>query len=233
QVEKICDLILEATHPHQPLLNKHLISVDEKSGIQALERIITSNNGSQRLEYEYKRHGTTCLMAGMNVANGEISHHQLNDTRNEQDFLSFIKVLIEKYPINDEITIIADNLNTHMSASLTKWVAKQIGFEGDLGEKRGRGILKSMVSRKAFLEDKSHRIRFVFTPRHCSWLNPIENWFSKIQRQLINRTSFTSKSTLCQTIERYINCYNQHWLKPLKWKFKGFTKEKEINIILT
>nr|WP_299455249.1 hypothetical protein [uncultured Microscilla sp.] len=52
----------------------------------------------------------------------------------------------------------------------------------------------------------------------------MENWFSKIQRQLINRTSFTSKSTLCQTIERYINCYNQHWLKPLKWKFKGFIK---------
>ncbi|EAY31635.1 hypothetical protein [Microscilla marina] len=70
QVEMICDLILEATHPHQPLLNKHLISVDEKSGIQALERIITSNNGSQRLEYEYKRHGTTCLM---DVENGEIS----------------------------------------------------------------------------------------------------------------------------------------------------------------
>ncbi|WP_299455179.1 transposase [uncultured Microscilla sp.] len=147
----ICDLILEATNPAQPLLNKHLISVDEKSGIQALERIITSSNGSQGLEYEYKRHGTTCLMAGMDVENGAISHHQLQDTRDEQDFLSFIKVPIEKYPPNDEIIIIADNLNTHTSASLTKWVAKQIGVRGDLGKKRGRGILKSMASRKKFL----------------------------------------------------------------------------------
>lgn len=225
----ICDLILEATTPPQPLLGKHLISVDEKSGIQALERIITQNNGSQRLEHEYIRHGTTCLMAALNVENGEIAHHLLNDTRNEEDFLSFIKTLVEKYPPNDEITIIADNLNTHMSASLTEWVAEKIGFEGDLGKKQCKGILKSMASRKEFLENRNHRIRFVFTPRHCSWLNPIENWFSKIQRQIINRTSFDSKNMLCETIEKYIKYYNQHWVKPLKWTFKGFVKDQEIN----
>lgn len=226
----ICDLILEATNPDQPFVGRHLVSADEKSGIQALERIITLNKGSQRMEHEYIRHGTTCLTAAVDVASGEISHHKLNDTRDEQDFLAFVQALVKKYPANDEIIILVDNLNVHMSASLTEWVAKQIGFEGKLGKKGRRGILRSMASRKEFLENQEHRIRFVFTPRHCSWLNPIENWFSKLQRQTISRTSFTSKNILCQTIEEYIEYYNEHWLKPLKWKFKGFTKDDEINV---
>lgn len=223
RVAMICELIIASLALEE---GKHLVSVDEKTGLQALERKISRDKGSQRMEYEYLRHGTTCLLAALDVGKGNVVAHQLSDTRTEADFLAFIQLLVEKYPPQDEIIILADNLNTHMSASLTEWVAKQIEFEGDLGKKRYKGILKSKESRKKFLEDNSHRIRFVYTPKHCSWLNPIEIWFSKLQRQVINRGSFKSKQILCERIEQYIQYYNQKLIKPLKWKFKGFTKQQ-------
>ena len=222
RVRLVCDLIFKAI---QGEIN--LASVDEKTGIQALERKIIRKNGNQRTEYEYKRNGTTCLMAAVDIETGDIVSHRLNDTRNENDFLVFIQGLTDKYQDEDEVIIMADNLNTHMSASLVKWVAKKIKFESDLGTKGYKGILKSMESRKKFLENQSHRIRFVYTPKHCSWLNPIENWFSKLQRQAISRESFESKEVLCQRIETYIQYYNKFFAKPLKWKFKGFTKDRK------
>lgn len=220
-VASICSLILQATQG-----KIHLISTDEKTGIQALERKIISHQGGQRIEQEYKRNGTTCLLAGLDVGTGKMVDYQLSDTRKEHDYLTLIKGLVAKYPTEDEIIILADNLNTHMSASLTEWVAKEIGFKGDLGTKEYKGILKSMKTRKAFLQEDSHRIRFVYTPKHCSWLNPIENWFSKLQRQAVNGQSFESKESLIQEINQYIKYYNNHLAKTLKWKFKGFNKDK-------
>ncbi len=221
-VGAICSLILQATKGEI-----HLISVDEKTGIQALERQIVSHQGGQRIEAEYTRHGTTCLLAALEVGQGEVVHHISNDTRKEEDYLAFIQGLVSKYPEEDSLIILADNLNTHMSASLVEWVAQEIGFEGDLGTKGYKGILKSMKSRKQFLEDPTHRIRFVYTPKHCSWLNPIENWFAKLQRQAINKESFESKQYLVEEIDRYIEYYNKYLAKPFKWKFEGFKKDKQ------
>ena len=174
-----------------------------------------------------QRNGTTCLMAALDVGTGKLVAHKLHDTRKEPDFLDFIQQTVAAYPKKAELVILADNLNTHMSASLTEWIANEIGFEGDLGKKRGKGILRSMVSRKQFLTNSSHRIRFVYTPKHCSWLNPIENWFSKLQRQALNGRSFKSKELLCQGIQDYIKYYNKVLAKPLNWKFKGFTKNRK------
>ncbi len=78
-----------------------------------------------------------------------------------------------------------DQLNTHKSASLVKWVAKQCQYQGDLGKKRVCGIDQNMESRALFLQDSTHRIRFVYTPKHASWLNQIECWFSILVRRLI------------------------------------------------
>ncbi|WP_299455244.1 transposase, partial [uncultured Microscilla sp.] len=204
-----------------------LISVDEKTGIQALERQMVSYQGGQRIEAEYIRHGTTCLLAALEVGKGEVVHHMLSDTRKEEDYLAFIQGLVSKYAGEEQLIILADNLNTHMSASLVEWVAQEIGYEADLGTKRYKGILKSMESRKFFLEDPTHRIRFVYTPKHCSWLNPIENWFAKLQRQAINKESFESKQYLLEEIDKYIQYYNTYLVKPFKWKFKGFNKDKQ------
>ncbi len=121
-----------------------------------------------------------------------------------------------------------DRLNTHMSASLVEWVATQIGPEQDLGVKGQEGILKGMGTRKAFLERADHRARIVFTPKHCSWLNPIENWFGKLQRHVITGGIFSSVEELEKSIREYVAFYNKCLPKPLKWKFKGFTKNKKL-----
>jgi len=115
-----------------------------------------------------------------------------------------------------------------MSVSLVEWVAEQIDCKEELGTKAYKGILKSMKTRRAFLEDESHRIRFVYTPKHCSWLNPIENWFAKLQRHVVRNGNFSAVKSLENKIESYISFYNRCLLKPLKWKFKGFIKAKEL-----
>jgi transposase len=213
-------------------LTHHVLSVDEKTGIQALERIEgvapESKGLHRRKESEYIRHGTTSLMAALEVGKGELASHRILPTRNEEDFLSFIQATVNKYPKQDEVILLADHLNTHMSASLVEWVARQIDFKGELGTKAYKGVLKSMKTRKAFLEDESHRIRFVYTPKHCSWLNPIENWFAKLQRHVIRNGNFLSVDALENKIENYISFYNRCLVKPLKWKFKGFIKAKEL-----
>jgi FMN-dependent NADH-azoreductase len=107
-------------------------------------------------------------MAAQDVGSGKLFHHHLHPTRTEEDFLDFIKATIDKFPQQDEVVLLTDQLNTHMSASLVQWIAVQVGFKEGLGKKGHKGILKDMQSRKTFLEDPRHRIRFVYTPKHCS-----------------------------------------------------------------
>lgn len=231
RVALICNLIVEAISLETPRI--HLISVDEKTGIQALERIAADQSMEKgkprRLEYEYTRHGTTCLMAAINVASGRLINERLHVTRTEEDFVIFIDQTAANIPSEDEIIFIADQLNTHQSESLVRWVAQQIGFEKDLGKKGYKGILKNIETRKKFLENPKHRIRFVFTPKHCSWLNPIENWFAKLQRHVIKHGNFSSVKELESKIESYIEFYNRCLIKPLKWTFKGFIKAQKLN----
>ncbi len=226
RVSLICQLIICSISGSYK--NRHLISVDEKTGIQALDRKESPMKAGQdkRQEYEYKRNGTTTLIAAQNVSDGEMVKIHLGPTRNEYDFLEFCKQTTALFPKEDEIIFLADQLNTHKSASLVQWIAKETGFKGDLGKKEQRGILKSMDSRMAFLENQEHRIRFVYTPKHCSWLNPIENWFGKLQRHVITGGVFSSVEELENKIRAYVKYYNRCMLKPLKWKFKGFIKGK-------
>ena len=178
----------------------------------------------------YTPHGTTTWMAAYNVASGSIIHHQLNPTGTEEDFCYFIQQSCQPLLADPEaeVILLADQLNRHLSESLVKWVAKQIGFIAHLGIKGQCGILHNQVSRMAFLEEHSHRIRFGFTPKHCSWLNPIENYFAKLQRQVIKNASFTSIKQLKAKIQEYIYDYNACLAKPIKWKFKGWHKDKPL-----
>ena len=97
-----------------------------------------------------------------------------------------------------------------------------------LGKNRRWGILKDQHSRKKFLSNSCHRIYFQFTPKHCSWLNPIENWFSVLQRRVLNNGNFYSVKDLQQKINGYINYHNATLFKPINWQFTGFTKAKQI-----
>ena len=117
---------------------------------------------------------------------------------------------------------VADQLNTHQSQGLVRLVARLCGLdEQALGTKGKSGVLKSLSSRKAFLEDASHRIRFVYTPKHSSWLNQVEIWFSILARRVIRRGDFSSKQDLRSKILAFIDYFNEVLAKPFRWTFTG------------
>jgi transposase len=200
----------------------HTVSTDEKTGIQALERLypdIPMGPGRiQRREYEYKRHGTICLIANMEIWCGWIMAPTLGPTRTEADFAAHIEQTVATDPLAGWV-FICDNLNTHQSESLVLYVAKACGITDDLGEKEKRGILKSQASRAEFLAKPSHRIRFVYTPKHCSWLNQVEIWFGILVRKLLRRSSFASLEELKQRILEFIDYFNQTMAKPIRWLY--------------
>lgn len=202
----------------------HIISTDEMTGIQALEHKYPAHQTLpgriEQIEFEYIRHGTTTLIANFDVRTGSILKPILNQTRNENDFKENISQLVETDP-NGEWIFLADQLNTHKSESLVKFVAEQCNIKIDLGIKGKSGILKSVKTRKKFLADKTHRIRFVYTPKHSSWLNQIEIWFGIISRKLLNhRSSFKSIEDLKTKILNFIEYYNST-SKPFRWTYKG------------
>lgn len=193
------------------------------TGIQALERIAATKPVKpgmiEKVEFEYERQGTQTLIANFEVATGKVIYPYINATRTEIDFVANIKSLTS-YDPNGEWIIISDQLNTHKSESLVRLIAKMCDITDDLGVKGKSGILKSQESRAEFLSDSSHRIRFLYTPKHASWLNQIEIWFSILMRRLIKRSSFTSVEDLKRNIFRFIKYYNVS-AKAFKWTYAG------------
>ena len=114
-----------------------------------------------------------------------------------------------------------DQLNTHKSEALVRYVAEYCGIEEDLGKKGKEGILKSMQSREEFLSRKGKSIVFHYTPKHASWMNQIEIWFGILGKKAIRRGNFTSKQDLKQKIFDFIEYFNKTMAKPFKWTYRG------------
>ncbi len=223
EVALLCGLYAMALTLHQA--GVHLVSTDEKTGIQALERKHptkpTRPGRIERREFEYIRHGTLALIANFEVATGRVIAPSLGPRRTESDFANHIAQTIETDPEAAWIFIV-DRLNTHMSESLVRLVAYCLGMAQDeLGEKGKSGVLESMQTRARFLSEGSHRIRFVYTPKHCSWLNQVEIWFSILVRRLLKRASFTSTEELHARILAFIAYFNQTMAKPFRWTYTG------------
>ena len=198
------------------------MSCDEKTGIQALERTITQMKAGQieRQDPNYIRHGTQCLIANFEVATGKIISPTIGDTRTEEDFVEHIKNTVKTAP--DALWIfITDQLNTHKSESLVRFISEACELKDSLGIKGQDGILETMETRAAFLGDTSHRIRFIYTPKHASWLNQVEIWFSILVKRLLKRLSTTSTDTLKQKIFDFIDYFNTSMAKAFKWTYKG------------
>ncbi|MEK7855796.1 MAG: transposase [Acidobacteriota bacterium] len=202
-----------------------VISIDEKTGIQALERLYPDKlrlpGMPALLEFEYRRHGTLALIPSFDVATGKIITAHIGPTRTEDDFCRQIAATLDTTDPASNIIFVADQLNTHKSASLVRMIAERIDDSGDLGVKGESGILMSLQSRQHYLEDPAHRVRFLFTPKHCSWMNQIEIWFSILSRKALRRASFSSLVELQARIESFIEYFNRTMARPFNWTYTG------------
>jgi transposase len=220
-VERVCTL-----YGYTPLLHAmgvHIVSTDELTGIQALERKAPTKPMRpglvERREFEYERHGTLSAIVNFDVATGEVTEASLGPTRTEQDFTAHLARTLARDPDGVWVFVV-DQLNIHQSVSLVDLVAAHCGLTEEVTQLRAQGGLKAMASRAAWLSDANHRIQFVYTPKHTSWLNQIELWFSILVRRALKRGNFESIAALRARILAFIDYYNQT-AKPFKWTYKG------------
>jgi transposase len=225
RITLLCGLYLESLR----LLAQgiYLINMDEKPGICLRTPLVEDTpmkaGQPRRQEFGYRRNGTVDLFAAKLLATGQVLYHQVTTagrprSHTEVDTLAFLQATTRKLPANAQLIFTLDQAATHKSASRVTWVAQEIGCSAPLGVKNRSGILKNKASRQAFLEDPAHRIRFCFTPTHCSWMNPIENWFGKLQRHALKYAAFPDQASATKRIDDYVAFYNQNLAKPFTWR---------------
>ncbi|HEX6110211.1 MAG TPA: transposase [Ktedonobacteraceae bacterium] len=223
--EQICSIceVYEMT-PALAAAGTHVMSTDEMTGIQALERLHPSlpllPGHVERQEFEYRRHGTQSLIANLEVSTGQIIAPSIGPTRTEANFATHIAQIIQTNPEASWL-FVTDQLNTYQSESLVRLVAEHCGIQEELGIKGKSGHLATMSTRAAFLYDPSHRMLFVYTPKHSSWLNQIELWFSILVRRRLARLSCVSVEQLRAQILAFIAYYNQTSNGAFHWTYKG------------
>ena len=169
----------------------HVLSYDEKPGIQAIattseDLLPDERHSTISRDYEYKRLGTLSLLAGIDLQTGE-AIPLVSETHNSKDYIEFLKILDNKYPEGDKIRIVLDNLKVHTSEETRKYLATVPG-----------------------------RFEFVFTPKHGSWLNMVEGFFSKMTKQMLRGIRVKSKAELVDRIYLYFAEVNAepvvfHW----------------------
>jgi len=170
------------------------ISYDEKPGIQAIattspDRMPTAANGYRQRDCEYVRLGTMSLLAGIDLLTGE-AIPLISETHKSSDFIEFLRMLDAKYPKEEIIRLILDNHSAHTSKETHKYLAMNPG-----------------------------RFEFVFTPKHGSWLNMVESFFSKITRQMLRGIRVSSKEELAKRIYQYFDDINEEPV-VFRWKYK-------------
>nr|WP_249417387.1 IS630 family transposase [Treponema phagedenis] len=259
-VYKQLELYFEENKPLQTEEGKniHVVSYDEKPGIQAIATTsddLPADETHQciRRDYEYKRLGTLSLLAGIDLQTGD-AIPLVSDSHTSKDYVQFLKILDERYPQEDKIRIILDNLKVHTSKETIRYLSTVPGrFEFVFNLQTGDAIplvsdshtskdyvqflkilderypqedkiriildnLKVHTSKETirYLSTVPGRFEFVFTPKHGSWLNMIEGFFSKLTRQLLRGMRVKSKTELVNRLYKYFDEINEepvvfHW----------------------
>ncbi len=223
RITDVCAVYREA--PARAQQGERTVSIDEMTGVQALERaapgLALAPGKVERREFEYIRHGTRSFMITFDVVSGRVIAPSYGATRTEADFLAHVQHTVASDPCATRWHVVLDNLNTHCSESLVRYVAAVSGVTADLGKKEHHGILHSMASRNAFLRNPGHKIVFHYTPKHASWMNQVEIWLGILVRKLLRRGSFKSVEALETKVLAFIDYFNRTMAKPFKWTYQG------------
>ena len=221
-----CEVYARA--PERAKQGERTVSLDELTGVQALERKHPDwpmqPGHVLRREFEYIRHGTLSWFINFDVVNGQVIEPSWGPTRTEEDALAHFQRLVASDPNAIKWHLLLDNLNIHQSEALVRWIAEREGMAPQtLGVKGKSGILQSMESRAAFLHDPTHQVVLYYTPKHASWMNQVEIWLSILVRKLLKRGNFITLDDLRDQILAFIASYNRTMAKPIKWTYTGLT----------
>ena len=212
----ICRLYVQA-----PVLLEHgelVICCDEKTGMQILQRkhptILAQPGKPEKREHEYIRHGTRALIASFVVPTGEVVW-DLGVTRTSIDFAAHLAHVAARFADPQRCHWVLDNLNTHWSLDVCELMARLNGLPFHPRD------LRSGNQRRAFLTDLDHKHVFHFTPKHGSWLNQVELWFSTLARRWLKRGDFASAEDFIARLQVYLDDYNAHRAHPYRWTYTG------------
>ncbi|QKY71296.1 IS630 family transposase [Lentibacillus sp. CBA3610] len=198
--EKVNDVVSLYLDPPKDAV---VISVDEKTGMQALERKMEPQPAlpgkSGRYEHEYIRHGTESLIAGFEINTGKVVA-QVRPTRKADDLLAFMEKLACAYP-DQNVIIIWDNLNIHKDGPSQRW--------------------------SRFNEKHNNRFSFHYTPIHASWVNQVEIFFAILHKRCLKWSSFCSAEALKEAVLAFIDQWNQEEAHPFNWTFGGYPMQHE------
>lgn len=216
KAKAICGLYVRspALHAHGELV----ICTDEKTGMQILQRKHPTQPARpghpEKREHEYIRRGTRARVASFVVATGEVVW-DVGATRTSDDFAAHLARVADRFRAWPRLTWVVDNLNTHWSLQACEVLAALNG------RPFCRRALRHGRQRRAFLTDTDYAHRFVFTPKHGSWLNQVELWFSVLARRFLKRGDFAGPADFERRLRQFLETYNAAHAHPYRWTYTG------------
>jgi len=212
----LCQLYRHALRFYQE--GRLVICADEKTGMQILQRRYPTQpvqpGKPEKREHEYIRHGVRALLASFVVPTGRLVWN-LGPTRTSADWAAHLANVVHQLPAMQRYDWVVDNLNTHWSLDVCRLVAAWCDLPF------APKALERGVQRRAFLSDPTHKHVFHFTPKHGSWLNQVELWFSVLARRFLKRGDYDSAHDFDTRLSDYLEVYNTHHAHPYRWTYTG------------